>query len=180
LFKPVDPPFSGTMDRMKISQRDFIGEEFSSYFGIIRFSLLLLAPVKMHCVWWLPLLLALILTLINTASSVEASSLSPNVPDLYHRRHAVMARQRKRAATTPKVVAGVGPGHSQVTPKAASAPGVTNSLGRDEDPSPIMYYTSQGQQAYFIPTVDFGSHVSAMTRIELADVLPLASDTLPQ
>lgn len=86
-------------------------------------------------------------------------------------KHSVMTHRRRKMARSstgsPITVAGVGPNHSAVTPLAASAPGITNSLGADEDPSPLTYYDSNGNQAYLFPTVDFGHNVSIFLSLSL-------------
>lgn len=87
-------------------------------------------------------------------------------------------RRRKQASVTPNSVAGVGPDHSQITPRAASAPGVSNSLGRDEDPSPLNYYTKEGQPAYFVPTVDFGRHILFRNNTNLNNLYSVAPTVL--
>lgn len=44
---------------------------------------------------------------------------------------------------------------------SASASGVTNSLGRDQDPSPLAYDDDAGNTIYVFPTGDFGKNVSS-------------------
>jgi hypothetical protein len=67
-----------------------------------------------------------------------------------------------RRNNPPTTVAGVGPANLALPQEIALAPLVNNALGRDEDPSPLTYITSTGEQAYFIPTIDFGSNVSSL------------------
>jgi hypothetical protein len=124
----------------------------------------------------------LALLLLHSPLSTLASSFSPSISNLEHRQllqHANLdpiiprlhrRKQSSKRSTTPVDVSGVGTKGATVARLAASAPGVTNSLGRDEDPSPLTYHTSNGQQAYLFPSVDFGYNLLFRNSTNLDDL----------